>query len=265
MRDLAELQASMTEAVLRGDAAPLAGELTAPNADPVRRFAIFRNNTFLSLTRHLEAVFPVTTRLGDERFFRYAAFEFIRSHPPREPRLSSYGSAFPRFLASFPACRSSPVLPEMASLEWAVQSALTAAEHAPLASSALAEIGQSASNPRLVLQPSLRFAASRWQILPLWRGTHPEDRALDRRIARIAIFRNSDRIRFVELSSPRFAFWRSLARSEQLEVAAARALARDPMFDLVEEILALFRAGLVIGVEDSTDTSSAAPNLAGTR
>ena len=251
MRDLAELQRSMTEAVLGGDAAPLADELTVPDADAVRRFAIFRNNTFLSLTRHLEAVFPVTTRLGDERFFRYAAFEFIRSYPPREPRLSSYGSTFPRFLANFPACRSAPILPAMASLEWAVHSALTAAEHVPVAPSVLAELGPCTSNLHLLLQPSLHFAAFRWPLLPLWQGTHPDDRPLDRRITRTAIFRSSDRVRFVELSSSQFAFWRSLARREQLESAAARALARDPMFDLVEEILALFRAGLVIAADYS--------------
>jgi hypothetical protein len=251
MRDLAELQSSMTKAVLGGDAAALAEELTVANADAVRRFSIFRNNSFLSLTRHLEAVYPVTTRLGDERFFRYAAFEFIRSNPPREPRLSTYGGTFPRFLANFPACRSAPILPEMASLEWAVHSALAAAEQVPLAPSVLAELGQCTSNLRLLLQPSLHFAASRWPLLPLWQGTHPEDRPLGRRITRIAVFRNGDRIRVVELSSSLFAFWRSLARREQLERAAARALARDPMFDLVKEILALFRAGLVISLDDS--------------
>jgi hypothetical protein len=251
MHDLAELQTAMTEAVLSGDATPLAGELALPKADAVRRFAIFRNNTFLSLTRHLQTVFPVTARLGDERFFRYAAFEFVRSNPPREPRLSIYGSAFPRFLARFPACRSGPILPEMASLEWAAHAALTAAEHAPLAPSVLAELGQSASNLRLVLQPSLHFAVSRWPLLPLLLGTHPDDSPLGRRITRTAIFRNGDRVRFGELSSPRFAFWRSLARGGQLESAAARALARDPMFDLVEEILALYRAGLVIAADYS--------------
>jgi hypothetical protein len=249
MRDLAELQTSMAQAILSGDAAPLATELTAPKADAVRRFAIFRNNTFLSLTRHLKTVFPVTARLGDERFFNYAAYEFVRSHPPREPRLSSYGGAFPRFLANFPPCRSAPILPEMASLEWAVHAALTAAERKPLAPSVLA--GENSSNLRFVLQPSLHFALSRWSLLPLWQGTHPEDRPLDRRLGRTAIFRNGDRIRFVELSSARFAFWRGIARGAQLESAAARALARDPMFDLVKEILALFRAGLVVAAGDS--------------
>ena len=251
MRNLAELQTSMTQAVLSGDATPLAAEITAPNADAVRRFAIFRNNTFLSLTRHLKAVFPVTARLGDERFFSYAAFEFVRSHPPREPRLSSYGSTFPRFLANFPACSAAPILPEMASLEWAVHAALTKAEQSPLAPSVLAELDPSASNLSFVLQPSLHFAVSRWPLLPLWQAAHPEDRPLARRISRTAIFRKGDRIRFVELSSARFGFWRGIARGAQLEYAAARALARDPMFDLVNEILTLFRAGLVVATDDS--------------
>jgi hypothetical protein len=251
MRDLAELQTSMTQALLSGDARPLAAELIAPSADAVRRFAIFRNNTFLSLTRHLKAVFPVTARLGDERFFSYAAFEFVRAHPPREPRLSTYGSAFPRFLANFPACRSAPILPEVASFEWAVHAALTAAENAALAPSLLAGLGPSSSNLRLVLQPSLHFAVSRWVLLPLWQATHPEDRPLFRRVTRTAIFRAGDRIRFIELSSARFGFWHSIARGAQLEYAAARALARDPMFDLVNEILTLFRTGLVVATDDT--------------
>jgi hypothetical protein len=102
-----------------------------------------------------------------------------------------------------------------------------------------------------VLQPSLHFSLSRWSLLPLWQGTHPEDRPLARRIGRTAIFRNGDHVRFFELSSARFAFWRSIARGSQLEGAAARALARDPMFDLVAEILALFRAGLVVATDNS--------------
>jgi hypothetical protein len=53
------------------------------------------------------------------------------------------------------------------------------------------------------------------------------------------------------LSSPRWAFWRSLARGEQFECAAARALARDARFDLVDEILVLFRTGLVIAADDT--------------
>jgi hypothetical protein len=250
MRSLAELQSAMTRAVLSGDAAPLVAEITAPKADPLRRFAIYRNNTFLSLTRHLKAVFPVTARLGDERFFSYAAYEFIRRHPPREPRLASYGSSFAGFLAKFPPCRSAPILPAMASLEWAVHAALTSAEKTPIAPASLAEFASTPSGLRLVLQPSLNFNVARWPILPLWQGSHPNGEPLARRTTRLGVFRSGDRVRVHELPPARFAFWRSIVRGAALDHAAARGLARDPMFDVVDEILTLFRSGLVVATDN---------------
>jgi hypothetical protein len=251
MRDLAELQTAMTRAILSGDAAPLALEITAPSGDPLRRFGIYRNNTFLSLARHLRAVFPETARLGDERFFSYAAYEFVRAHPPSEPRLSTYGSGFPLFLARFPACRAAPILPALASLEWAAHSALIAPEEKALPPAILAEGSQ--SSLRFVLQPSLQLVLSRWPLLPLLQGTHPDAMPLVRRTTYTAVMRSGDSVRFMNLNSARYIFWRCLARGAELHHAAARALARDPMFDLVPEILTLFRADLVI----ATDWSSA--------
>lgn len=249
MRNLAQLQTAMTQAILSGEAAPLAGEITASSADALRRFGIYRNNTFLSLVRHLKAVFPVTARLGDERFFSYAANEFVRSHPPREPRLSAYGSSFPLFLARFPACRTAPILPALASLEWAVHAALTAPEERALLPTALAEVGR--SSLRLVLQPSLQLVLSRWPLLPLLQGTHPETVPLARRTTYTAVMCSGENVRFMDLSSARYVFWRSIGVGSEIDHAAARGLARDPQFNLVHEILTLFGAGLVIAIDDS--------------
>ena len=115
MSSLAELQSQMTAAIFKGHAAEIEDQLVAGRADPARRFKIYRNNTFLSLTAHLNTVFPVTARLGDERFFAYAANEYIRREPPHEPRLAVYGVGFPRFLARFPACRWRATRPSAAS------------------------------------------------------------------------------------------------------------------------------------------------------
>src|SRR5262245_5271409 len=128
MPSLAELQTSMTKAIFDGSCVDVEDEFVADRTDPVRRFAIYRNNMFLSLTAHLRAIFPVTARLGDERFFGYAAHQFILRAPSREARLVTYGAALPQFLARFPACRHAPILAEMAALEWAIHSALTSAE-----------------------------------------------------------------------------------------------------------------------------------------
>jgi hypothetical protein len=233
----------MTLAVLDGSSVDIQGEFTAGLADPVRRYAIYRNNMFLSLTAHLRAIFPVTARLGDERFFAYAAHEFILRTPPREARLVVYGAGFPQFLSRFPACRHAPILAGMASLEWAIHSALSSPQLP------FFELEEMTEGFTLELQPSLRFVVSRWPILGLWAHQNEPQRSLPRQTCRIAVARQDDDIRFFELTPARFAFWRSLARGRGIEAAAARALARDALFNLTDEILFLLRNRLVTGAD----------------
>jgi hypothetical protein len=247
MRNLAELQKEITLAILNGDVSSIRSELKTSHADAGRRFAIYRNNSLLSLTNHLKAVFPVTAKLGDERFFAYAAHEFSRTAPPSEPRLSAYGSGLAKFLSRFAPCRDAPILSEMAALEWAVHSALVSEDRPALsANSSLALEGGTA---RFMLQPSLRFTLSRWPLIPLWQAIGSSDTPLRRRLSRIAVLRSGDKVRLFDLPSARFVFWRSLANAASLDAAATRAIARDPHFDLVGEIFMLFRAGLVTTVQ----------------
>ena len=245
MRNLAELQTAMTQAVMAGSFVDVEGEFTAGPADPGRRAAIYRNNMFLSLAAHLRAVFPVTARLGDERFFAYAAHQFIQRQPPRSSRLVIYGADFPRFLAHFPACRHAPILAQMAALEWAIHGSLTSAQMPFLETKEMATISPGQG---LELQPSLRFVLSRWPVLGLWAHETERQNALPRKTSRIAVIRHDDDIRFFELGPARFAFWRDLARGRSFEEAASRALARDARFSLAEEIVFLFRNQLVTGI-----------------
>lgn len=229
---------------MAGSFADVESKLTAGNADPARRAVIYRNNMFLSLTAHLNAVFPVTARLGDARFLAYAAHQFILREPPRSSRLVMYGATFSKFLRHFPACRHAPILAEMAGLEWAIHEALTSEQRPALAATDIARIS---AGQRLELQPGLRFVLSRWPVLGLWAHETQRPPTLARKTSRIALVRHDDDIRFFELEAARFVFWRDLARRRSLEAAAARALARDARFNLAEEIVFLFRNRLVSG------------------
>ena len=252
MPDLQTLQNNMTDAILGGDMAHIADELDAGPASATGRFNIFRNNTYMSLTECLKTVFPVTVRLSDERFFAYAAHEFISNRPPRQAQLSNYGAEFPRFLAGFAPCREFPVIAEMAALEWAIAGSLNEAEEQPAPISLIKEGGPDGGRISLRLQPNLRFAMARWPLLGVWadhkKGNVEIAGPLKRTVSRVAISRRGEDIQLVELEAPRFAFWRSLARGLPIETAAQRALARDPLFDLVRETLLLFRSQLVTGV-----------------
>ena len=257
MPSLDALQYAITSAILGGDMAQIAEELDAKRASATARFNIFRNNTYMSLTECLKTVFPVTVRLSDERFFAYAAHEFISTRPPREARLSYYGAEFPRFLASFAPCRDFPVIAEMAALEWAIAGSLNEAEEQPAPVSLFKEAGLDGARLSLHLQPNLRFAMARWSLLGVWADHKKENVViagpLARKVSRVAVSRRGEDIQLVELEAPRFAFWRALARGLPIETAAQRALARDPLFDLVYETISLFRSQLVTGVFTPTE------------
>jgi hypothetical protein len=252
MRELAALQSEFTTALLAGRLSDLAHAFTANDKDAGRRLNIFRNNTLISLTGALKSNFPVTMRMVDERFFAYAADAFIAAHPPREPRLAVYGAKFPRFLACFPASRAYPMIAEMASFEWAIVKAMIAAEHGPAPVELLQRLDSGEGSPYIALQPNLFFAVSHWPIHEIWTAHRSEKieaiPSFDRRATRVAVYRRHGRIRFLEIAPARFAFWRELAKGSSLEGAVTRALHRDPLFNLVDELVMLFRSGLVTRV-----------------
>lgn len=252
MHNLQTLQCIMAKAILGGETDSIGNELLAGTANPAARFRIFRNNAYTSLSECLKTVFPVTMQLSDERFFAYAAHEFISTRPPREARLSTYGAEFPRFLATFKPCRDFPVIAEMAALEWAIAESLGAAEEHPAPISFLKDGGVDGNRMCLRLQPNLRFTISRWPLLGVWadhkRPNFTITETLKKKMSRLAIRRHGEDIQLLELEPARFCFWRALRREFPLEIAAQRALCHDPLFDLVQETLALFRAQLVVGV-----------------
>jgi hypothetical protein len=118
MTALAELQRRFRAALLEGDESGIERDVRHDGLSAAKRLQIYRNNARLLLTEALKANFPATCRIADERFFAYAAAEFIRRHPPRQPRLAEYGSELPDFLAGFAPAAGLPWLADLARLEW---------------------------------------------------------------------------------------------------------------------------------------------------
>jgi hypothetical protein len=255
MLSLEGLQHTVARTVLGKPHFGLSPLLSAGRADPYRRLRIYQNNTRASLTATLIAVFPVTVRLVGERFFRYAASEFIRLNPPFEPRLVRYGADLPNFLRAFEGLADMPFVAETARLEWAIAEALDAASLPAVGLSAL-ETETAGETPDLALQPSLRFVISHWPVLSIW-SAHQQGGDLDRvrgwsrKPERIALWRSGDNMRFSLLSSAQFSFRYSLNTGLGLEKATARALTHEPMFDLVGALVGLFGEGLVTAVNRS--------------
>jgi hypothetical protein len=249
MHALRELQSEMTRAILTGDDGPICGRIEVVKARPAGRLAIYRNNTFISLTEALMTAFPVVVRLVDERFFRFLANTYIKASPPREPRLAAYGATFAKFVAGFGPCRHLAYLPDLARLEWAINEAVTQAVVKPVSRATLASV-----DPDLLtlctldLQPSLRLVASRWPLLDIWRANQGEmvqPIELVREPTRVLVRRRGEGVALDTHPRGRFRFLRETAGGATIGDALSAAFARDPQFRPADEFLAIFDAGLV--------------------
>ncbi len=246
------LQCAIAHSIWHRDGPDLAPFLRKGSFDPMRRFNIYRNNTFSSLTATLVAVFPVTLQLLGESYFRHAASLFIRSNPPEEARLVRYGGNFARFLARLDDLSEMPFIADTARLEWLIAEALDAPV-LPACGLEQLDDGVDGTLPELRLQPSLRLMLSRWPALRIWSahqagGDLETLAAIRREPERIVLWRNKDNVRFLLLDAPHFSLFHSLKQRMDLESAIGRSLGRGPGFDIAAALGALFADGLIVSI-----------------
>src|SRR5215471_6515956 len=212
---LAELQATIRDAVLGGDSVTVASHVAGDGLEAEARLRIYQHHVATTLTAALESIFPVVRRLVDARFFAYAADSYVRQHPPSQPCLVEYGASLPAFLAAFPPCQPHAYLPDVARLEWAIHVARQADEDQPLDVMQLSSISVE-TLPRLVFrfQPSVSFVASRWPIDRIWRANQDDAHGdgavdLDGGAVRLEVRLESGDVVLHALSAPRHAFRRA--------------------------------------------------------
>jgi hypothetical protein len=261
MTSLRELQRDIRAALLGDDGRAAAAAVADDDVGAEARLRIYRHHVFTTLTAVLRGAFPVVCRLVDERFFGYAADQYIRVHPPVGPCLFEYGKTFPEFLEAFPPCRPLPYLADVGRLEWAMQRALHAPDKTVLAREAIRGVAPEAGGHLIfTLDPSVSLLTSPWPVDAIWRANQPEaageGATVDLRAggAALEVRRRGDDVGFRALEPAEFDFRRALLDGCQLAAATERALAVNPGLDLPRALAALFHEGLLIGFTCSPPT-----------
>ena len=250
MAALAEVQAAIATALLGGEPSGASAHVAGDGLTPEARIAIHRHHIFTTLTRALEATFPVVCRLVDRRFFAYAADSYLCAHPPASPCLFELGDTFPDFLATFGPCRHLEYLPDVARLEWAMNAVLHAPDAEAMDPAGLAEVAQD-DMARLVfaVDASARFLASPWPVDRIWRANQEEDAGtvdLAAGATRLEIRRADDGVTMRALDAATFALRGGLAAGRTLEDASAEAFAADPSFDLARALADLLAERILV-------------------
>jgi hypothetical protein len=169
MSRLRSLQRDFSRHVFGDKSADLITRIKSNGLNPVKRLAVYRNNTYVNFTNALRTTYPVVARLVGDGFFRYAVHEYIAQHPSSSGDLHQFGAAFANFLATFESAAGLPYLPDVARLEWAYEQAFYAVESAPFNSEALAKVPhESYEALKFVLNPAVRLITSKYPILRIW-------------------------------------------------------------------------------------------------
>jgi hypothetical protein len=174
MPSLRELQLDFAAAIFNQDGSRMSDHVLTGGAAAGERLNVYFNNTYHNLREALRDVFPVVERLVGERFFAYAADQYIGEHPSTTGDVHRFGATFATFLAGFAPAASLPYLPDTARLEWAMHEVFHAADHAPLAIDRLAGVVQAGCTTlRFTLNPACRLLSSPFPVSRIWYVNQP--------------------------------------------------------------------------------------------
>ncbi|VVE15290.1 hypothetical protein PIN31115_02841 [Pandoraea iniqua] len=178
--------AGFSRGLLAPDAPP-APNIAAPlHKGVLRRYAVYRNNTTVSLIDTLEAIYPAVRRITGSSFFRAMARFYVRETPPTSPLLFEYAHTFPDFIAQYEFARSMPWLPDTARIERAWLDAYHAANAPALTADTLLSLftANTLSVARFVGHPATRLVRSAYPAVAIF--------AMNRRPGEVIPVRSSD-------------------------------------------------------------------------
>lgn len=251
-RTWAEAQAAFAAAVIDPRLAPPVEVIECRGPGRRRGFAVYRNNSLVTLTNALQERFPVTCRLVGDEFFRAMARSYASGHRPRSPLLISYGDDFPAFIHAFRPADEVPYLSDVARLEAGWSEAYHAPEASPLEPQVLADTPPEAlTEMRLTLHPSTRTLRSQHPVADIWAAHQssgpvtpptcwdPQD---------VLIVRSAAEVQVSTLSAGLYAFISALSDRRCVQDAAELALLENSEFDVGQGILTLLDIGVVVAL-----------------
>jgi len=245
MTKLLEIQRAIHRSLVAGDSESAAAHIVADGLAPGARLNIYRNTFIGGLTNALRLSFPAIHRLVGPAFFESAARMFIEAQPPRTAYLDEYGGAFPEFLEHFPPAATLPYLPPVATLEWAINRALHAADVKALDLSRLAIIDP-ADHGRITFtpHPSVRLVHAQYPVDVIWRAVLAQDDATlagidpDAGPVWLLVQRIASEIDVIRIDEPAWHFAFELCASHSLQTAIDNAPEVDTTVLLAEHLAA---------------------------
>jgi hypothetical protein len=222
--------------------------------DAHARLAIYRNNLCEGFRNALALEFPVIERLVGQDYFRQLALSFLAEHPSRAGDLHPIGEPFAQFLRLRFENTHYAYLPDVATLEWAYQQSLVAADAPSFDPAALRDIPQNAyAQLRFTLHPACELVRSSYPVVWIWAVNQPDagDEVVDLSSGAdfVLIRRAAEGVEMRRIAAADFAILDAFSHGATLANALEIACALAPDFDLGEALQLFIGLGVLTGTQ----------------
>ena len=208
------------------------------NRIPVKdRLKVYHNNVIGSLSEALQATFPLIEKLVGEDFLKQMSREFIFNHPPKGACLHQYGEGFDDFIRKYEPAKPINYLSDMATFEFALNTAYYASDDVTLEPDALSHIPpEKLGDVTLKLRNSATLMQSKFAILQIrdfcldeGQGNKP-DMSKDYN-TKLLIIRPHLEVNILPLEDDEYTILRLLEKNVPLGQAVEETIETYPDFD----------------------------------
>lgn len=217
-----------------------------------KRFAVYRNNVFVSLVDALKSRFPAVQNAVGEEFFTALARDYAGSNPPTSPMMMYYGDNFPDYLRNFTPLADYPWIGDLAYLECKITKSYHARDERALDLERLKVLkADELYELRFVFHPSFHMIESRFPVFTIWQMNtgQTEITTIDNKSSETAlIFRPDLTVTIEPMTTTGGIFFSALKNDSTLGDAVATALDYDEEFDLSSHLQILVANRIVINL-----------------
>lgn len=170
MSRLREIQQAFSDGVIKGTYHAAAGAIH-PEESALRSVALYRRLIRFNYTQVLKVTYPVLSRFIGERHFGIVARAYLKVYPSTSGDLFPYGRHLPTFLNEL---QMSPLLAELARLEWACHEVHQAADSPRLSGDQLLTIASvDPSRVTVRVHAAVRILRAPFPVHRVWLALQP--------------------------------------------------------------------------------------------
>jgi hypothetical protein len=251
MPRLREIQQTLAEGVFEGKHHRLAGAI-ASEGSGLRSVALYRRLIRDNYTQVLKVTYPVLCRFAGDHHFGILARGYFKAHPSTSGDLFPYGQHLPAFLKNL---HVSPLVAELARLEWACHEIYQAADSPPLSGEQLRAIASvDPSQVTFHLHAASRLLSFPFPVHRVWLALQPEapaDEAVELPLPEqetgVVVMRRNGRVQVSPMARPDYLLLEAMSRGIDAASVERMAIEADSEFDFSRFLATVLNLRLISG------------------